>query len=170
MNLRKHIYNIYSIIAAAVLTVAACACSPTSPDPGQWVDIDPAGWAYGQNLSFEPPADTCCIREGVQPDSIARTSKLALSIRHTDAYPYANLWLEMSYPTGDTVMTDTLNIQLADPYGKWLGKGLGPSCQRTDTIVTRRRINDKPTIKLRHIMRTDTLREIEQIGLKIISR
>lgn len=161
---------IYVIIAIMVLAVTAESCSPKVPDPGVFTDIDPDGWPYGESLSFSPGPDTAYTRPEVIPDSTYTSSELVISIRHTDAYPYANLWLELSYPSDDTVIADTLSLNLADRYGKWHGNGLGPSYQFSDTVITSRRINDNPTLRLRHIMRVDTLREIEQVGLRILSR
>ena len=46
-------------------------------------------------------------------------------IRNTNDYPFSNLWLFVDYetPTGD-IRSDTLQVELADVYGKWYGKGI----------------------------------------------
>ena len=99
-------------------------------------------------------------------DSEARGGTLMLSVRHTDAYEYSNLWLELAYPDTDTtVRRDTINLVLADVYGRWRGHGSGPSMQIVDTLSTDFTIHQGDTLILRHIMRVDTLANIEQIGL-----
>ncbi len=163
-------FPVLSLLTATLTTVVLAACSPKSPDPGEFVDIDTEGWVYGKALIFTPGADTAYERTVLHPDSIILESQVELNLRHSNAYAYANIWLEMTYPSGDTMFADTINMTLADSYGKWLGKGIGPSYQISDTISTRRRINDNPKISIRHIMRVDTLREVEQLGLRIISR
>lgn len=168
MNALRHIL---SAAAATALVAGLIACSPKSDDPGVFVDIPVEGWGYGSSIDFALGADTDFVRPGrPAPDSAALNSELALTIRHSDAYAYSNIWLELSYPCGDTTLRDTLDIRLADMHGKWFGNGIGPSYQFCDTITTRGRINDKPKVSLRHIMRVDTLHDVEQIGLKIVRR
>ena len=47
-------------------------------------------------------------------------------IRHADAYPYNNIFLFVttSYPDGK-VLTDTMEIVLANSKGEWMGSGAG---------------------------------------------
>lgn len=45
-----------------------------------------------------------------------------IDIRHTDAYPYQNMWL---FVRNNMLPTrDTLEFFLADDHGRWLGNGL----------------------------------------------
>lgn len=90
---------------------------------------------------------------------------LALAVRHTNGYPYSNLWLEITIPQADTALVDTVDIRLADPFGQWYGTGIGVSYQRVDTVYPHINILPGAPVTLRHIMRVDTLAEIEQIGL-----
>lgn len=50
---------------------------------------------------------------------------LNLIIRHNDDYTFQNLWLfiDLKNPEG-FISSDSLNIELADVYGKWHGRGL----------------------------------------------
>lgn len=47
-----------------------------------------------------------------------------INLRNDDAYDYSNLWLivEMDYPDG-SVVSDTLQYEMAQPDGTWLGTG-----------------------------------------------
>ncbi|WP_226912996.1 gliding motility lipoprotein GldH [Flavicella marina] len=49
---------------------------------------------------------------------------LFIQVRNTNEYEFSNLFLitEMQYPNGFHVV-DTLEYQMADAYGNWLGKG-----------------------------------------------
>ena len=99
-------------------------------------------------------------------DSVARSGTLVLSLRHSDAYEYSNIWLELSRPVNDTVVRrDTFNLLLADDFGRWYGRGSGPSLQLTDTLYTDFTLRRGDTLTLRHIMRVDTLANIEQAGI-----
>jgi gliding motility-associated lipoprotein GldH len=51
-----------------------------------------------------------------------------LLIRHTDDYPYSNIWINMKIKApGEPSFDTTIKIekQLADASGKWLAKGMG---------------------------------------------
>ena len=113
-------------------------------------------WSYYQPIEFF--VDT--LR-----DSIATGGTLLLSLRHTNGYEYSNLWIELSYQSEDTIKSDTFNIVLADDYGRWRGSGIGPSLQISDTLYRNFTIRKGMKLHLRHIMRPDTLTEIEQIGI-----
>ena len=49
-----------------------------------------------------------------------------ISLRHTNDYPYSNIYffVQTRFPDGQ-LYRDTVEYLLADPSGKWLGKGLG---------------------------------------------
>lgn len=130
-----------------------CAC--TSPERSDFQSLPSEGWAYGDTLRF--------FAQGV--DTLAADGALAVAVRHTNGYPYSNLWLEISLPQADTVQADTVDIRLADPFGRWFGTGIGVSYQHVDTVYPRISIPGGAPVTVRHIMRVDTLADIEQIGL-----
>lgn len=97
-------------------------------------------------------------------DSAAQMD-VVLLLRHGNGFEYSNLWLEISRPLQDTVLTDTFNIALADKAGNWYGKGLGLSFQKEDTLYRNITVIRNKPWRIRHIMRCDTLGDIEQIGM-----
>jgi len=56
---------------------------------------------------------------------------------------------------------------LADRFGRWKGNGIGPSIQTQTIITSGIDISDSTQIHIRHIMRLDTLKGIEQIGITV---
>lgn len=117
----------------------------------------------GQVWEYARPAE---FRVDTLRDSVARGGTLLLSLRHTNGYEYSNLWLELSYPVNDSIVrADTFNIILADDFGHWRGHGIGPSLQVTDTLSRDFTLRRGMPMTLRHIMRTDSLANIEQAGL-----
>lgn len=118
--------------------------------------LDGGVWPYADTLTFVP--DT--LR-----DSIARGTMI-LFVRHTASYGYSNLWLELSYNTDDsTTVRDTVDVILADRFGNRLGHGMGSSFGITDTISRNFELMQGRPVYLRHIMRADTITEIEQVGV-----
>ncbi|WP_041326926.1 gliding motility lipoprotein GldH [Robiginitalea biformata] len=59
------------------------------------------------------------------PDTTA-SHNLYIFLRNDNTYPYSNLFLiaEMTFPDGST-QRDTLEYEMADAQGRWLGEGLG---------------------------------------------
>lgn len=53
-------------------------------------------------------------------------NNISLMIRHTETYPYNNLFLFVTtkYPDGKT-LTDTMEVVLSNSKGEWLGSGAG---------------------------------------------
>jgi gliding motility-associated lipoprotein GldH len=56
----------------------------------------------------------------------ARTYNMFITLRNDDQYPYSNLFViaEFTAPDG-TSQRDTLEYQMADATGEWLGTGYG---------------------------------------------
>jgi len=79
---------------------------------------------------------------------------------------YSNLWLEIEYSDADrNTRRDTINLKLADAYGRWLGIGNAPDYQVTDTISRNLRHANGAPVRVRHIMRVDTLEGIDIVGV-----
>lgn len=91
-------------------------------------------------------------------------------IRHTDAYRYNNIWLNITTQSpNDTPRTQLLDISLADNTKGWLGSGM-------DDIFDRRaRITQAPihlkkgtyTFKLQQAMREDPLAYVLSAGIRV---
>lgn len=152
----KRSRQIIVLSALALLT----ACSYNHNDYSCFTDIDPVeGWDYARTLVYMPePADS--IAEGM----------LLFYVRHSNDYPYSNLWIEVEsqqpLPDGHVAARlDTFCIELADIYGNWHGKGRGTSFQLTDTLATRMLLPAGAPLRLRHIMRPEHVRGIEKVGL-----
>ena len=106
------------------------------------------------------------------PQIVDSTSKyeLQIIIRHTDKYPYQNLWLFVDVKKDSTILRrDTLESFLADDRGQWIGYGM--------------RLYELPILYLDKLnlpqggdyevviqqgMREDTLPGIVDVGLKIM--
>ena len=93
-----------------------------------------------------------------------------INVRNTTDYEFANLYffIRTEFPNG-FVAQDTIECQLADYQGKWLGKGSGKL--RYNSFILRKNIRFKQVgiykFNLRHGMRSDTLKGIADIGIRI---
>lgn len=105
--------------------------------------------------------------------TIARTNQnnnIYFNVRNDRKYEFSNLWLFVTIesPSG-TALTDTVQVMLAEPSGKWLGKGF--SGVYDNRLIYRRNVyfpeSGKYSIHLKHGMRPDNLKGITDIGIRI---
>lgn len=147
-----------AIIAVAAMAAASSSCSDKHGSIGRFADIPNGGWAYGDTIAFTASGLDSTATDG---------RRVKIGVRHDNDYAFRNLIVEVTYTDGNRLRRDTIDMQLADIYGAWLGNGLGPSYQTEAVVVPSAAIADSSTLTLRHVMRVDTLRGIEQIGIII---
>ena len=146
--------NVTKFALLLLLPLVLAGCSETSRF-SNFESLPAKGWAYGDTVSIAFP--------GV--DSVM-SGTLCVALRHNNDYGYSNLWMEVTVPVdgGDSVC-DTVNITMADPYGQWFGSGFGAGYQLTDTLYNNISIDLGRPFYVRHIMRVDTLADIDMVGL-----
>ncbi len=146
--------RLWIILVFAVALLPAC----TTRDYSDFQPIPAKGWAYNDAFTFEPELN----------DSLA-TATLLVAVCHNSNYLYSNLWLEVSRLDPDSIwQRDTLDLRLCDPYGRWLGSGFGAQYQYSDTVVRNVRVVTGHPVVVRHIMRVDTVKDIEQLGIQLL--
>lgn len=121
-------------------------------------------------------ADSAICFAFATPDTI-NNYDIIVSIRHTQHYPYQNMWLfvdessvnrfsEAPYNT----TTDTIEFYLADERGKWLGNGYGNI--REMPVLYQHNItfpsSDTISLCIRHAMRDNELHGVDKIGMQIV--
>jgi gliding motility-associated lipoprotein GldH len=116
-------------------------------------------WTLENVPSFEPE-----ITDTVSNNNIFFT------LRTGSSYPFRNIYLFVSTtsPSGKTI-TDTLQYSLADEKGKWYGKGFGDVHEmrllfKQDVYFP---VKGNYSFKIRHGMRTETLKGVYDIGIRI---
>ena len=148
------------ILALAVLLLAGCTDAVVfqadAPVPtGEW------DRTWKPTFSFDIQ-DTVSKRD------------IYLDIRHTGDYPFSNIYVfaTLTGPSGHT-LTDTVECTLADPTGRWYGKGAGfIHSDRVQAHVLYRTRNTFPrsgryTIALEQAMRTEKLAGVIDVGVSI---
>jgi gliding motility-associated lipoprotein GldH len=118
-----------------------------------------SGWDADSSLYYNPTIT----------DSTANY-QIQITIRHTDAYPYQNLWLFMDiYKDSLNSIQDTIECYLANERGEWLGGGL--SIHELPLLYDdsyQFATNGEYHIAVTQGMRNDTLVGIREVGIKII--
>lgn len=145
------------IVVAFLSVMMVSSCVDNRNDSSCYTNMPPEGWVYGDTLVFNP----------MHPDSVA-TGDIVLSLRHDNSYQYSNLWVEVTYADGMSRKSDTINVEMCDAYGHWYGHGIGARYQLSDTVVRGVSHVSGAPIGVRHVMRVDTLRGLEQLGVAFV--
>ena len=92
-------------------------------------------------------------------------------LRHTDAYAYNNIWLDIGLQgPGDSLYTQKVNLTLANDVQGWEGTGMN------DIWEVRKLLNAEPKrfkkggtyqFSIRQIMRDDPLPHVMSAGLRV---
>lgn len=92
-------------------------------------------------------------------------------VRNNNDYPYSNIRLFVNFTDlrSKKKITDTLNYILAQPNGEWIGKGFGDTKETLFQYKLNYKFpsNGDYSIGITQAMRTDQLKGIEDIGVKI---
>jgi gliding motility-associated lipoprotein GldH len=103
-----------------------------------------------------------------QPDN-TQSRDVFLEIRNNNHYPFRNLWLfvDIIAPNGER-RCDTINVELADVYGKWHGRGI--SLYSNSFLYEPEVKYPLPgiyTYSIRQGMREEVLQGISDIGITV---
>lgn len=94
-------------------------------------------------------------------------------IQHTEAYPYSNLWMwwYIKTPGDNFIKKERVQVTLAEPTGKWMGRGLGAIYEERILIDLGDSVHLKKPgmyeIVMEQNMRINPLPEILHVGLRI---
>jgi len=139
--------------AAAILT----ACQPERIY-SEFHSISTDGWHKDSVLRYEINI----------VDSISKFDVL-ITLRHNAQYPYQNMWMFVNEWYGGLLLQrDTIECDLADSYGRWLGNGASiyelPLLYTSSYQFAR---TGEYLFTIQHGMRTEWLQGITDIGLII---
>ena len=135
------------------MIVLFVGCDYEQNNYSEYRNLSGGKWSYRDVIQFEP----------VHPDSLC-AGRMVVGLRYDDTYPFRNIMLEVAHTTGEGERRDTVEFTVADDYGNLNGIGIGISFQATDTLGEYVHPSGTP-VRVRHLMRTDTLRGISQVGL-----
>jgi gliding motility-associated lipoprotein GldH len=155
MEKRINKYSFFPCIFISLL-FSACNSNVIFTDS---VSIPNEEWTLDNVASFSPE-----ITDTISYNNIFFT------IRTGSSYPFRNIYFFVSTtsPAGKTI-TDTLQYMLADEKGKWYGKGTGDIHELTLPFKASVYFPLKGiySFKIRHGMRSEQLKGVYDIGLRI---
>lgn len=102
----------YLIVLASTLLFASCSRNVVY---SEYHTFNNNEWYVKDKAAFD-----------VEIKDTQTLNNISLMIRHTDTYPFRNIFLFVTtkYPDGKS-LTDTMEVVLANSKGEWLGSGVG---------------------------------------------
>lgn len=147
-------------IFAAVLLLSGCMESPVFQ---QQIAVPKNAWAYDFKPTFRFDID----------DTVS-DYKVYFLIRHTEAYPFSNIWLQLynKQPGDSTFLKSRVEVPLAQNTGQWIGRGMGEIWEHRmpltrDDAPMRFKKAGRYEIRFEQNMRSNPLPEVLQVGLRV---
>lgn len=156
---RKKNHNIL-ILGWLLVLGGTQGCSSEDALFRDFQDLSSDGWERDSVVQFD-----------VTVTDTAQPYVLLVSLRHTQAYPFQNLYLGRQIIGAHGIeYQDTVEIQLADERGTWLGEGVGGI--KTLTVPYRgQAVSFQKTgpyrFKFQHVMRENPLPGLQSIGFSV---
>lgn len=158
--------NSQFLILALALFIGLASCKPSARYQ-QHYTIPNNAWDYSYRPTFK-----------FRIDSVSVAYQLFFLIRHTDAYPFNNIWMKVDIKQpGDTGFTTSrielpLAVLSGAQTGRWLGKGTGGIWEYRSPLgdgygLSRFSKPGEYELRLGQDMRVNPLPEVLQIGLRL---
>lgn len=95
---------------------------------------------------------------------------ISLELTTSALYQYSNMQLKVDHNLNDTtIISDTINFNLADEYGRWLGMGVGSLRQLSVPYKSSIWLDSTRSyeIHISHVMNPDPLKGVQKVGVRV---
>ena len=155
--------NSFSIFLLSLFLMFSCN---DKTDFNQYKSIDAEGWEANENMSFEFD-----VKDTISPKNVF------INIRNNSEYEFSNLYVitELIFPN-ETVIVDTLQYEMADETGRFLGVGFTEIKENKLFYKEKKTfpVSGKYMFNVRHAMRKngavnpiEFLKGIQDVGFSI---
>lgn len=152
---KKHIY--FLTLLLYIFCLISCQDASTLLETN--TDIPQQEWRYENVLPFD-----------VDIEDTTQTYNVYISVRHTDSYPYSNLWvmIHTTFPSGKK-LEQQVDLPLANKKGKWHGRGSGTIFSTQIMIQEKAIFNEqgKYIFEIEQNMRMNPLIEVLDVGMRV---
>jgi gliding motility-associated lipoprotein GldH len=163
ISLKSPLVSVYSfcksLVAAAIVPFCLASCMELN-NFEQNVEIKKHEWS-----ALQPAEVSFNITDTVSAYNVL------VVLRHTDAYAYKNIWLNIAtQQPGDSVYRrERFELTLQQPDGTWMGTGLNDIWEVRYPLFTNIRFTKQGTyhIQLQQAMRDEPLLHIMNAGVRI---
>jgi gliding motility-associated lipoprotein GldH len=147
----------FFLLFASIITLSSCNRDVLFSESAV---MEKNSWNLMNILTFSVP-----VTDTVNSNNIIFT------IRTGTSYPFRNIYLFVSTTSPDgKVISDTLQYELADEKGKWLGKGFGDIRELSLPYKSNVYFPVKGSyhFNIQHGMRAEDLKGVYDFGLRIV--
>lgn len=128
----------------------------------QYVVVPDQSWDHKSNVEIP-----------VQINDQNQKYDIYFNFRHAGTYPYSNLFIQfhMREPGElDAEITERFELKLAEPDGKWTGKGVGGKYSHQQLLFEGYQFRDTGLyhVSLEQHMREDKLLGVNAVGIRIV--
>lgn len=95
---------------------------------------------------------------------------ISLELTTSALYQYSNMQLKVDHNLNDTtIISDTINFNLADEYGRWFGMGVGSLRQLSVPYKSSIWLDSTRSyeIHISHVMNPDPLKGVLKVGVRV---
>jgi gliding motility-associated lipoprotein GldH len=146
----------FVIILTSILLLLSCNSNVIFSDSKE---MNKKTWKLADIASFK-----------VQMTDTVNSNNVIFTLRTGSSYPFRNIYLFVTTtsPDGKSI-TDTLQFNVADERGNWLGKGFGDIHELNLTYKSNVYFPIKGTyiFNIQHGMRSEDLNGVYDIGLRV---
>jgi gliding motility-associated lipoprotein GldH len=149
--------QIFILMFALMVTISACAT----------IDV------FERNVAIPDQQWQSSFKPEISFDIDDTTSlyNIFVVIRHTDAYRYNNIWMNVyTQVPGDTINKQRLDLRLATDDKGWLGSGMDDIFeQRIQITKSPQQLSKKGkyVFRLENIMRDEPLQHVMNVGIRV---
>jgi gliding motility-associated lipoprotein GldH len=145
----------YGLLGYLLFFLTACSSDEIF---SEFYSFSDSQWSRNEKARFEIEVDNSTVHYDVW-----------LEIRNNNNYLFRNLWLFVDIETPDGQQrTDTVNVELADVYGKWHGRGISHhSYSFLFESAIKYPVPGIYVYSIRQGMRTELLEGISDVGLTV---
>lgn len=155
--MQNPVLTLLQLITLFALMLAGCFNGAFILDKN--TEIPEASWSYDNKPTFEVAIS----------DTVSQYN-LYVNLRHTNNYPYSNMWLLIytTLPSGNKMERRT-ELPLADKQGKWYGKDSGSIINQQILIQSNAIMPEAGTYRFEfeQNMRVNPLTDVLSVGLAI---
>lgn len=139
MEIKTRVIKVNKLTAFLVLLICGLTACKEAPYYADTYVFTNGVWGSGEMPSFSFEAN----------DSLGRYD-MSFVLRLNNDYDYQNMWILMhtTLPEG-TISTDTINLQVCDEKGRWLGKKSGATYTFTGLFAYQHRFETLGEYKIR---------------------
>ncbi len=147
------------IASTLLLSLLFAACHNSDVLHREYAHIANSGWEQQDTLFFYPK----------QKKDPPYWGTLEIWSRNNNNYPYQNLWLFLTLENNQqTILSDTIELKLANDFGEWSGDGWGTRYHTTYRYPSPIMLSgDSLRIGIVHGMRDKSLKGITEVGISI---